>query len=603
MKTKDMSRDQLLNQITSLNRKLTLWKGKDDRYKQMEETLRISRNVFNSLHSFLIAIDRDAKVTRWNSAVELFTGKPFTHPDVRAGKVWEMIPFLAKFQNSLFEVIDTGQAKEMRRQRVRLQDAQEINYFDISIYPILSDKAIKGAVIEIEDKTELVKKDQQLLQAQKMETVGNLAGGLAHDFNNVLGGITGAVSLLKYSLQKNKCGVQDKIIKEIDIIEVSANRAAGMVKQLLALSRKKEPRFQSMDLNDTLKYIEKICRNTFDKCLQLDFCFYPQRARTVADPTQMEQVLLNLCVNASHAMTIMRENNQPQGGTLTVSLEKTAPLWTTQSTTSGKGLKTASMTPSTIESTIALTLDSATDSKPGSTSGSTSPSTTDSTGTPKDYWLLRVHDTGVGMSAQTMSRIFDPFFSTKKNGKGTGLGMAMVYNILKQHNAFIEIYSEPGSGSQFNIYLPVVEKETKQPIPKRENIRLPIGSGLVLVVDDEEVMRRTAARMFRACGYDVITAKSGNAAIKAFEEKHKAINLVFLDMAMPRLSGKETYLKLKEISPQVKVLLASGSNRGEQVKELIKMGIAGFISKPFSLYELAKKILAVTDRSAQRQCA
>ncbi|MCP4147433.1 MAG: response regulator [bacterium] len=541
---------QLLKENAQLQRRILRLEEQVNRSKQIEEALKISRNVFNSLHSYLIAVNREGMVTRWNTAVEKMTGMPYG--EARTKKVWEIIPFLNKYKNDFQHVIQTGTAVELRRQTVFVKIKK---YFDISFYPLLFDNEVRGAVIEIEDKTDLVKKDQQLLQAQKMETVGNLAGGLAHDFNNVLGGITGAVSLLRYSLEKNTHPGCDKLMKHISIIETSASRAAAMVKQLLTLSRKKEPSFQPVDLNRTLKHIEKICKNTFDKSIELQFRLYNESAMVNADPIQMEQVLLNLCLNAAHAMTLMRSDSEPWGGILRVFLRKI----------------------------------------PAGSSFQKSHQLAGNSG----YWLLSVSDTGVGMNTRVMSNIFEPFYTTKRAGKGTGLGMAMVYSIVKQHNALLDIYSEPGKGSTFNLYVPMKKNTGTIKEYFNEDGELPTGSGVILLADDEEVMRETASAMLSNCGYDVIIAKNGCEAIQSFKKNFQSIVLVLLDLEMPKISGKETYMQMKKISKNVKVLLTSGCGCDERVVQLLNMGVCGFIQKPFSLHELAAKIHKIRKESAK----
>ncbi|WP_319523540.1 ATP-binding protein [Breoghania sp.] len=256
---------------------------------------------------------------------------------------------------------------------------------------------------------------RQLLQAQKMEAVGTLTGGIAHDFNNMLAGIIGSLNLIELRLKKENNPANDSLEKHLETALEAAGRAADMTRQLLTLSRKSELKLAPVDVNLSLNHIRKLCQNSFPKSVGLEFRTAKEPLIVLADPVQIEQALLNLCVNASHAMTIMRSENETPGGVLTVSTER-------------------------------LSCDDAfrllhPDARPGGT-----------------CVLIRVCDNGVGMDEETRLQIFDPFFSTKGQQEGTGLGLAMAYGIVTQHRGFIEVDSEPGKGSTFNVFLPAMEK-------------------------------------------------------------------------------------------------------------------------------------------------
>jgi CheY-like chemotaxis protein len=268
-----------------------------------------------------------------------------------------------------------------------------------------------------------------------------------------------------------------------------------------------------------------------------------------ADVAQIEQALLNLCVNASHAMTIMRPEYEQQGGILTIAVEK---IFIDQHFT---------------------------ESHPGVKEG--------------DHWILRVIDTGVGMNSKTLTKIFDPFFTTKEKSQGTGLGLAMVYNIVHQHNGYIDVYSNPGVGTTFNILLPVLEESPEVSKDRTIKETMPRGTGTILVVDDEEIIRETAKGILELCGYNVLVAKDGEKGIEIFKEQSEKIKAILLDMAMPKMSGKETYLRLKEIRQDLRVVLASGFKQDRRVQEAIELGVNTFIQKPYSMLELAKKIKMV----------
>lgn len=400
-------------------------------------------------------------------------------------------------------------------------------------------------------KIEIIKNKQTeeaLRQAQKMEMIGTLAGGLAHDFNNILGGITGTLSVMEYKLQQTGSIKRSQLEKYMTTMRQATDRSITMINQLLALSRKQDTSFVAVDLNMSIKHVMKIAENSFDKSVLLSPQYLEQTATAHADPAQLEQVLLNLFVNAAHAMTIMQKDKDVKGGKLEVFLEH------------------------------AVTDAYFFERHPKAQE--------------KDYWVITVKDSGVGMSKETISRIFNPFFTTKGEGVGTGLGLAMVNNIVTNHNGIIEVYSQKGIGTEFKLFLPVAQTKSLDEEHNRK-IEIPKGEGLVLVIDDEEIMRGVACEILEECGYTAISAEDGIKGIELFEKNRDKISAVILDMNMPQISGKETFLKLKELSPEIKVLLGSGFREDEEVHKLLSLSATGFIQKPYTLVQLAQKMHAI----------
>jgi|GEM_PF-1253021 len=414
---------------------------------------------------------------------------------------------------------------------------------------------ITGYVSVKRDISEQVQMEAQLLQAQKMEAIGTLVGGLAHDFNNILGGILGSVDMLGMLLKREALSNGDKIRKYIDTARDASFRATDMIKQLLTLSRKHDIQFAPVDLNYSVKHVMKICQNSFPKNVELHTEYGPSPMRAFADPTQIEQVILNLCVNASHAMTIMRAENDKQGGTLTVSLRKLQA-----------DHHFCKMHPDAAEGV--------------------------------NYMMISVADTGVGIHPAVKNRIFDPFFTTKDKDMGTGLGLAMVYNIVKQHGGFIDVFSEPKVGSTFNIYLPEMTDRMSKGISTATSNEMIPGSGTILVIDDEEIMRTVAEGILVEAGYRVILAESGKTGISLFKRHKKEIKAVILDMSMPVMSGLEVFQSLKNIAPEVKVLLASGYKQDERVQKVIDLGVTAFLQKPYSGRTLTEKLHDILDNGA-----
>ncbi len=402
-------------------------------------------------------------------------------------------------------------------------------------------KYLMGVGVDI---TESKRKDEQLRQAQKLETVGTLAGGLAHDFNNILSGISSTVSLIKHMMERDRL-VNDRFGKYIDLIDRSGKRAVDLIQQLLALSKRYESVKKPVNLKRAVSDVIQICSNTFDKSIRIVTEFPGAEPYVSGDISQIEQVVLNLCVNASHAMTIMRSADERRGGTLAVSVNGV-----------NADRHFCSIHP---------------DAHPGK------------------YWLVSLSDTGVGIDRDIIGSIFDPFFSTKAKGEGTGLGLTMVHNIVSQHGGFIAVYSEVGTGSTFNVYLPEMDHESAGEEESADG-RVVHGSGEILVIDDEEIVRFMAESILTECGYSVVTAAGGAEGLELFRQKNGSIDAVLLDMAMPGMSGREVYIEMKKIRPDVRVLLASGFRLDTRVDEALALGVNGFIQKPYSITDLSRKL-------------
>jgi signal transduction histidine kinase len=404
-----------------------------------------------------------------------------------------------------------------------------------------------GLVIQIEDITNLEKKDAQLRQAQKMESIGNLASGLAHDFNNALGGIIGTVSLLHHSKNNNNI-TNERLQFCIETIEKSAKKASGIVDQLMSISRHNTAPASVMCLSEAITNVLKICETTFDKSIEIKFAPGNERAYIIGDATQIEQVLLNIFVNASHAMTIMRPEAEHEGGTLSIKINKTniSGFFDSHSSEMRSG----------------------------------------------KYWNIRIHDTGIGIPKNIQEKIFDPFFTTKQQENGTGLGLSMVYNIINSHNGSINLYSEQGEGTTFNIYLPAIDPEKAKKKKDEPANAITKGKGKILIVDDEDIMLNTASLMLEEAGYSTTLCSSGSEAIEIYKKSPEKFDAVILDMSMPKLSGKETYIEMKKINPEIKAIIASGFEN-KKVDSTLALGANAFIRKPYEIYQFTSLLAKV----------
>jgi PAS domain S-box-containing protein len=403
-------------------------------------------------------------------------------------------------------------------------------------------RRLSGGPIEVvgswSDITERKKLEEQFRQAQKMEAIGQLAGGVAHDFNNLLTVISGYSEILLGSsgIEEGKKG----LIREIG---KAGERAASLTRQLLAFSRKQilEPR--ALDLNALIRDEEKMLRRLIGEDVTLATALDPALKRVKADPGQLEQVIMNLVVNARDAM--------PQGGRLTIET-KSADL-------DGEYAKT----------------------HPRISAGR--------------YVMLAVSDSGVGMTPEVKARIFEPFFTTKGMGKGTGLGLATVYGIVEQSGGHIDVYSEPGHGTSFKIFLPPVEEQRPSERPANGAMAMPEGSETILVVEDEDAVRAIALHSLQSCGYNVLEASDGKQALQRCEKHPGRIDLIVTDVVMPEMPGRLFVEHLAKTRPETKVLYMSGYTDDAVIRHGILQADTAFLQKPFTPQGLAKKVREVLD--------
>ncbi|MBW2569153.1 MAG: response regulator [Deltaproteobacteria bacterium] len=384
---------------------------------------------------------------------------------------------------------------------------------------------------------ELKSTQKQLLHAQKMESMGILAGGIAHDFNNLLSGILGYASLLKI-----KIGPDHLAYKYADTIEQSAVKASRLTQQLLTFSRGGEYQAQAINLNRIIEETLHILERTISKKIQIVKSLASDLWRVEADPSQIEQVLMNLSINAHDAM--------PTGGKLTV---------TTENFHLNNGSNTGYV-----------------EAAPG------------------NYVKMSISDTGEGIPEGIQNKIFDPFFSTKGKEKGTGLGLAVVYGVVKNHGGYISVESDPDRGTIFEILFPMFDKleETTDIVSE---LKVKGGRETILLVDDEEMLRSLGQEILLQKEYTVLLASNGIEAIQLYKKQEGNIDLVVLDMIMPKMDGLETYKRLKEMNPSLKILITSGYSEDTQNHKKFRNGIEGFIQKPYKINTLIKKVREILD--------
>ncbi|OPY70192.1 MAG: Blue-light-activated protein [Syntrophorhabdaceae bacterium PtaU1.Bin034] len=388
----------------------------------------------------------------------------------------------------------------------------------------------------LESITERKKLEAQLRHAQKMESIGTLAGGIAHDFNNILTTIMGYCSLITM-----KAGEKNPLLVYVNQIMEAANRASTLTQSLLAFSRRQTVEAKPVDVNESIRGVEKLFRRIIGEDIELRTTLSRERLIVIIGDGHMGQLLMNLATNARDAM--------PDGGILSIKTE--------QVHLSGEVAKTH-----------------------GGKEGA--------------YVAIEVSDTGKGMDETTKDQIFDPFFTTKDVGKGTGLGLSIVYGIVHQNKGYIDVSSEPGKGATFTIYLPLAEPVSTEDIP-REKAGLRGGNEVILVAEDNAQVREIVATTLRDFGYTVVEAFDGEDAIEKFRANGGAIDLLLLDLIMPRKNGKETYVELQKTRPDIRVLLMSGYT-GDILssKGISREGIP-MITKPVAVEKLLRQIREILD--------
>jgi len=421
--------------------------------------------------------------------------------------------------------------------------------FIILFLSVLRDdkRQVQYAIAVIEDITERKRAEAdkkrletQLLQSRKMEAIGTLAGGIAHDFNNLLQVINGYAEILLIGKKKNHQGYH-----ELTQIQKATERAANLIKQLLAFSRKSQSEHRPVNLNKEIEYSKTILDRTIPKMIQIELNLDNNLKTINADPAQIEQIILNLGSNAADSM--------PEGGKLIVET------------------KNISLNEKYCQNHLEAT--------------------------PGKYVLLTISDTGHGMDQETLQHIFEPFFTTKEIGKGTGLGLASVYGIVKSHGGYITCHSEAGQGTSFRIFFPSTEQVEYQR-EKEMDVEIPTGRDeTILVVDDEDSIRDLVSKALESFGYNVLTAASGEEAIEIFQNLHTKIDLIILDLGMPGMGGNRCMYEILKINPSTKILIASGYSVNNETKKNLNSGAAGFIGKPYHLKDILHRVRLILNMS------
>lgn len=505
-----------------------------------EEALRLS-NTYNrslieaSLDPFCV-IALDGKINDVNSATEQITG--YCRKEIIGTHFTDYVTDQKKAEEGFRNALDEGLARNYSLQ---------IRHRDGHITPVLYNASVfrsdngepQGVIAVARDITEQNKLEAKLLHSQKMEAIGLLAGGIAHDFNNIITGIIGFSTLIDMHMAKD-----DPLRDHLNHVLSCADRAAELTKSLLAFGRKQVMNPQPIDLNRIINKTEKFLERIIGEDVDIRMNFHQGELMVYADSGQIEQVLMNLATNARDAM--------PAGGTLTIATDR-------------------------------VRLDDAFVAAHGY-------------GASGQYALLTVTDSGEGMDDETCRQIFDPFFTTKEIGKGTGLGLAVVYGIVKQHDGYVTVDSEPGGGTTFRIYLPlamVFEKEGKADVMTKKSER---GSEAILLAEDDETVRDMAVSLLESFGYEVVSAVDGVDAVRKFGDHRKNIRLLLFDVIMPNKNGIDAYEDIRKIAPDIKVIFASGYSAEAVHKKAQENDNVLAITKPYLPSSLLALIRTALDK-------
>ncbi len=530
---------------TALHKALENIKVEMSEHRRTEAALRESRQQFKSLGEnspdIIYTLGLDGSFAYVNPAWKKILGHPRES-------------VLGKYFVDFVEKDDVKQYRDFFRQirdgKKTLRDVTGTlihkkgspRLFNLSGAPNVNGKGdVIGMVGLLKDITEQQKLQVQLLRAQKMEALGTLAGGIAHDFNNLLQAIQGYADLLLLSIEENS-----EAVEEVKEIKHASQRGAELTRQLLTFSRKAKSRLQAININSEIKHILKLLDRTIPKMIDIEPRLTEDVRIVNADPSQIEQIIMNLAVNARDAM--------PDGGKLTIKTE------------------------------VVFLDNSFCNACPGLLPG--------------DHVLLTATDTGCGMDSQVLEHLFEPFYTTKTNGKGTGLGLSIIYGIVKNHGGHIECSSRTGKGTEFKIYLPVLEQKlpAARSVNKKE-IAASKGNETVMFVDDDSQVRHSGEQLLTRYGYKMLTASSGENALELYRQKHEEIDLIILDLIMPGMGGINCLEEILKINPREKIIVTTGHECSKSEKEGPLSKITHFIHKPYESHDLLQTARFILDRS------
>ncbi len=494
------------------------------------------RSLVESAHDAIFSLSPGGIITSLNPAFETITG---WNAEEWLGKSFTDLVHKDDLYKAVEDIqhISAGEIPAPEEIRIKRRDGSyAVGEFILTA--LVRNNVLRGMFGIARDVTERKRLEQELRQASKLESIGTLAGGIAHDFNNILGIILGYVSILEHS--KN----QEHFKEALSSMSTAVRRGTGLVKQLLTFARKTEAKLARLYVNDVVKELISFLRETFPKTIS----FAPQLDNELlainVDVNQMHQVLLNLCVNARDAM--------PGGGEISV---------------------------------VTKNVD-------GKIVQQRFPQASDA-----GYVFITVSDTGVGMDEETRAHLFEPFFTTKGTGEGTGLGLSVVYGVVKACNGFVDVTSAPGKGTSFYLYFPAVtDQKISEWKSTAERKEIAGGNETILLVEDEEALRALIRSLLEEKGYHVITAADGEEAITIYARSFHQIHLILSDIGLPKVNGWDAFLRMRQINPAARAILASGYIDSNMKATMTSAGMADIMQKPYTANEIFEKVRSVLDK-------
>ncbi len=509
--------------------------SRDDELRRIQN---MHRNLFDSISFELFYVDSNFTIQMVNSQLQrsykceesFFIGRKCHH-------------FFGTCQDCVCDncpgILTLTDGKPHEELIHRKQADKEVTKL-IRSFPVQNRGIINGFILMSEDITEKLNIENELRHARKMESLGQLSGGIAHDFNNLLTGIMGAVEVIRDTDEFSKDAKEF-----LDIIFQTSLRAADLTSKLLLFSRKSKKELKTIDLHELLNQTKTLLERSVNKKINILADFSADSSLLYCDSSQLQNVILNMGINASHAMTT---DGTLKFSTRNVSYKAEEVNEISDLVKSGR------------------------------------------------YIELNIEDDGCGIHPENLKRIFEPFFTTKKEGEGTGLGLSAAYGIIKEHNGFIKVESDHGVGTTFKILLPIYECMEEEKENCSESTR---GQGTILLADDEEIVRITLQKILEYLGYKVITTKNGAEAINVFKQKRESIDIIILDMTMPIMDGKEAFKHIRDIDQEISVIILTGYINEHTLKLMRNIGNFSLVNKPFQKDELSKILSELLNKNSK----
>lgn len=490
-------------------------------------------SIIDSMPSSIITFNENGEIDQFNnSALKLLNTN---NQLVKGKKLWDVNEHYSEYQKYFDVVTNTNMPLDFND---KMEFQTGTNYFKVTIFPLKNNRNLLA--MRVDDITKLTITEKQLRQAQKLKSIGNMAESLAHDLNNVLGALAGAVNLIEYKVNND---MSDTLAEDIDIMKEATEKGKNVIKQLSVISKPLKSKHDICDLNLMLDKLTKTFEKEHKNIFKIFYIPYKNTALTMGNVERLEEMFLNVIKNATESIS--------ENGSISISLK--------------------------------LIVDD---------------EVTDLNKDKENYWQVSIKDKGYIISEDDIENIFDPFYKNNSTGKKHGINLTMAFNTARNHNGFIDCFSDKENGTTFTIYLPnfTGKEESVNTMTEVKEKKIMKGHGTILIVDDENVIRYTSRRMLELCGYSIIEAKNGLEAIALYKDRNKDIECVLLDFFMPDMNGLEVYNEICKINKKIPVVLSSGLRNYNKINEALSSGINQFVLKPYTIEELSSSIYTAINK-------